>query len=480
MEVKNSNKYFVSGRGYGICKSCLEKEEEDEIRRELTVKPNTFGYSDSSNDEFNVYLESSKKIYVPKWWGIKRFGIPDMIKVQEGDSISCEFTGKLRTIQEKPVSKFLESCKNASKQGFGGGILQLPPGWGKTVMALYIVSTLKKKTLVIVHKDFLLKQWKDRIEQYVKDAKIGIIRGKELDIDDKDIVIGSLQSISMKNYSEEVFKSFGLVVIDECHHLGASVFSQALRKVNFIYSLGLSATVNRKDGLTKVFKWYIGDILYKAKNENKGEVEVHVIDYNEEDKEYNEECTLYNNKPNVSRMLNNICDYRPRTYVIVEEIIKLYNTSEREMIILSDRRNHLIEISNMLKENSVIDFGFYVGGMKDDELRRSESKRIILGTYNMVSEGFDLPKLNTLILASPKSDIEQSIGRIQRQLVCDRKYIPLVLDIVDNFSVFTNQYKKRLKFYNKFGYKIVKDGEIFNDVKNKCEKDIYENGECLL
>ena len=182
MEVKNSNKYFVSGRGYGICKSYLEKDEEAEIRRELTVKPNTFGYSDSSNDEFNVYLESSKKIYVPKWWGIKRFGIPDMIKVQEGDSISCEFTGKLRTIQEKPVSKFLESCKNASKQGFGGGILQLPPGWGKTVMALYIVSMLKKKTLVIVHKDFLLKQWKDRIEQYIKDANIGIIRGKELDI----------------------------------------------------------------------------------------------------------------------------------------------------------------------------------------------------------------------------------------------------------------------------------------------------------
>ena len=98
------------------------------------------------------------------------------------------------------------------------------------------------------------------------------------------------------------------------------------------------------------------------------------------------------------------------------------------------------------------------------DLKESEKQNILLGTYNMVSEGFDLPKLNTLVLASPKSDVEQSVGRIQRQLKEDRKYTPLIIDIVDQFSLFNNQGIKRKTFYKKKGYNIDEIDKLENKV----------------
>ena len=129
-------------------------------------------------------------------------------------------------------------------------------------MALNILTIIKKKTIIIVHKSFLLNQWIERIQQYLPSARIGIIQQNKVDIDDKEIVIGMLQSISMKNYDLSIFEDFGLTIIDEVHHLGAQVFSKLFKKVNTFYMLGLSATPYREDKLEKVINWHIGDILY--------------------------------------------------------------------------------------------------------------------------------------------------------------------------------------------------------------------------
>merc|ERR1712127_178315 len=131
------------------------------------------------------------------------------------------------------------------------------------ICALNIISRLKTKTLIIVHKEFLLRQWIERIEQFLPDAKVGKIQAKVIDIDDKDIVICMLQSLSMKDYPKDMFRSFGFTICDECHHIGAEVFSRSLLKVVTKYMLGLSATMKRKDGLTKVIKWFLGDIVCK-------------------------------------------------------------------------------------------------------------------------------------------------------------------------------------------------------------------------
>ena len=147
----------------------------------------------------------------------------------------------------------------------GGGLLEIDTGLGKTVIALNILTKLNVKTLIIVHKEFLMNQWIERIEEFIPTAKVGKIQGSKKDIEGKEIVIGMLQSLSMKDYDYELFNSFGLTIIDEVHHMGAEVFSQALYKVVTKYMLGLSATMDRKDGLTSVFKMFIGDIIHKEK-----------------------------------------------------------------------------------------------------------------------------------------------------------------------------------------------------------------------
>jgi superfamily II DNA or RNA helicase len=353
-----------------------------------------------------------------------------------------------------------------------------------TVMALNIISKLQKKTLVVVHKDFLLKQWRERIEQFLPTASVGLIKAKVIDIEDKDIVVGSLQSLSMKDYDKGTFDEFGCVIYDEIHHLSAEVFSRSLFKTNFKYSLGLSATMTRKDGLTKVFKWHIGDIVYKNKKKNIDNVDVICYKYYNDNQIYSKEETLYNNKPNMARMINNICEFEPRIIFIIN-IIKMIKKKEnnRNILVLSDRRNHLKEIKKGIEKLGIGNSGYYVGGMKNDELKNSEDNcDILLGTFSMASEGMDIPKLDTVILASPKSDIQQSVGRILRKKPEDRTYIPLIIDIQDMFSMFINQGKKRIKYYDKCKYNI-KYIELNNKRDTKKEDELNEllsKGICLI
>ena len=276
-----------------------------------------------------------------------------------------------------------------------------------------------------------------------------------------------VQSLSMKEYPEDTFKSFGLVIFDECHHLGAEVFSKCMAKVQSKYMLGLSATPNRKDGLRKVFEWYIGDIAYMTKETRDDDAIVNIIKYYSEDQKYSKVETTFQGKPCVPRMINNICNYVERTDLIIKQLLPLYKEG-RCILILSDRRNHLSDIEKILMKHD-IECGHYVGGMKPQALRDAQEKNVILGTFSMASEGMDIPKLNTMILASPKSDIVQSVGRILRQKKETRKFIPLIIDIDDDFSTFKNQSKKRLAYYNKCKYDITiydLDGTNYKYTKN--------------
>lgn len=324
-----------------------------------------------------------------------------------------------------------------------------------TVCALYIIAELKKKALIVVHKDFLLNQWKERIEQFLPTARVGLIKAKTCDISGQDIVIGSLQSLSMKSYSPELFESFGLICVDECHRTGAEVFSRVYKRINVRYSLGLSATVNRKDGLTKVFKWHIGEIVFKG-DKRKDVVRVDVKEYAHTSIEYCQNVLMFNGKVNMSRMINNICDFQPRVQFLVQCILEVLQAEpERKVLVLSDRRKHLDSIRVLLEENAVSN-GFYYGGMKQEALKESETRQVLLATYAFCAEGLDVAKLDTLVLASPKSDIVQSLGRILREKETNRLHVPLVIDIVDTFSLFPSQAAKRLKYYKSQKYNVVR------------------------
>ena len=458
--------------GYTIVKSEYTTKRIKEIKDELFVKPYTFNKNANKEVGFQVYMESPKKLYLPRFYGLKNFGTPDVDKIVDGDDVeNLNFNGDLRS-EQKPIEEIY--LKNAYERG--GGIISIRCGGGKTVLALHISSVLKKKTIVVVHKDFLMTQWRDRILEFLPQAKIGKIQQDTVDIEGKDIVLAMVQSLSMKEYEEGTFDSFGLAIFDECHHLGAETFSKCMAKVASTYMLGLSATPKRKDGLSKVFEWFIGDIVYLQEKKNEDYAEVQLIDCDFQDEKYNKEEVNFRKEPCMPKMVNNICEYLPRTELMIDLILK-YRKEGRNVLILTDRRGHLELIYKMLEGQSR---GFYVGGMKPDQLRESQEKDIILATFSMAAEGMDIPKLDTVILGSPKSDVEQSVGRVFRKKACDREFHPLIIDLQDNFSMFQKQCAKRLALYKKMNFTIFHNGEEIKKRKPRKEKATIQEFFCLM
>ena len=278
-----------------------------------------------------------------------------------------------------------------------------------------------------------------------------------------------LQSISMKEYPKDQFDSFGFTIVDECHHISSEVFSRALPKITSRYTLGLSATPKRQDGMTKVFLWFLGPMLFKGEADTKKCIDMRVIQYKSFDTVYCKEEITAGGQLCYPRMINNITNYERRTLLIIELIRRLIRQGKK-ILILSDRRKHLARIFELITQYTIASVGYYVGGMKQKDLDISETKQILLGTYAMSSEGMDIPDLDALILASPKSNIIQSVGRILRK---EHEHNPIVYDIVDEFSKFPNQYVKRRAYYRKMKYPI----QIYNvhDSPNRSILEIYSD-----
>tara|TARA_B100000925_G_scaffold290232_1_gene274982 strand:+ start:10909 stop:12450 length:1542 start_codon:yes stop_codon:yes gene_type:complete len=449
LKKKEVSKILVK-RGYSIIKEFFTNEQLENIKNSLTVKPFVNEDFGPGAQPYPIYLESTKKLYLPKHYAFKELGEPDKNKLSNGFDIDVEFKGSLRDNQKPVIEKFLDTCKDGPfSENSRGGIISVGCGFGKTIMALYLLSKISKKTIVIVHKEFLLNQWKKRIEEYLPDARVGIIQANKIDIKNKDIVIAMLQSISMKEYDiDETFGNFGFTIVDECHHISAEVFCRSLPKINSMYSLGLSATPKRADGLSHVFESFLGPMVYKSENKDNKIVRVNTIFYNDTNKDYCKEELSFNGKVCIPRMINNIVENSQRNEMIKYIMIKLVNEG-KQVLVLSDRRDHLSKLFSIASTFTTV--GYYIGGMKQKELEKSESKKIILGTYAMSSEGLDIPTLDAVIFTTPKSSIEQSIGRITRK---KHESMPIAYDIVDNIHLFPRQYAKRETVYKRLKYEV--------------------------
>lgn len=497
----------LTKQGYIINKKYITKEQLQNIENDLTIEPeidNRFKIF-SKDDSFNIYQETkNKEIYVvPRYYGIMNFGMPNdnniKFEINDIDKINIKFIGNLRDYQIDVMNIILNEYSydikkpNNTLKKFGGSIISIPPGKGKTVLAINLITELKLKTLVIVHKTFLVNQWKERILQYT-DANVGFIQQDTIDINGKQIVIAMLQSIVLRNYDKELFQAFPLIIFDECHHLGAKMFSKSLIKLQAPYYLGLSATPERKDKLDKVFKYFIGDIKYRGTFQPNNEVIVKMYLFDIINNNFKSIKNNFTKSFMIPKMITNLCKIEERNNLIIN-LLKdiLYIDCNRRILILTGRCNdtsinHIKLLAD--KINSIEDFqdswGYYKGGMKKIQLEISSEKQIILGTYEMAQEGLDIPELNTLILASPlKGDITQTVGRILRGV---NQYHPLIIDIMDNLIPFSSQAKKRYNYYNDNKYKcefynindgvnIIKTDSFFPKTLKKNIKDILVDDE---
>ena len=450
---------YLGQKGLTIPKNILTDIQQKQIKKELTITPKNLY---QPLPPFYIYRESPNKLYVP------RFYKSDTVTSQlsEGATIQLPFTGEIREMQQPAIDAFMKTkC----------GLLQLPCGFGKTIVALYLISKLSKKTLVIVHKEFLMDQWIERIQQFLPTARIGKIQGSVIDVHNKDIVLGMLQSLSTKTYPREVLHDFGFTIIDETHHMGAEVFSNALFQIVTPCMLGLSATMERKDGMTKIFKMFLGEVVYSAQREKVDNILVQMIKYKTNDAEFNETILNFKGQANYSSMIKKICEYNGRTEFILTVLIHLLASTDikRQIMILAHNKSVLTYLYDAIQHRNIASVGYYIGGMSATDLKETESKQVVIATYAMAEQALDIKSLNTLIMATPKTDVTQAVGRILRE----KHGQPIIVDIVDSHDTFMRQWSKRKKYYTSQNFSIVQSSNTTYPIVEPLKGRTYK---CLI
>ncbi len=335
-----------------------------------------------------------------------------------------------------------------------------------TVMALNIVAQIQKKTLILVHKEFLMNQWMERIAEFLPGARVGKIQANVCDTANKDIVIGMIQTMYNKTFPQEVYSQFGMTIIDEVHRIGSEEFSKTLLKTITPYMLGISATVERKDGLTKLLHMFIGPTIYSLKRKQDDVVCVRGIEYTTRDADFNEVEYDFRGYPKYSTMISKLCAYCPRSDFIIRVIFDLISENpDSQIMVLAHNRSLLTYLHDTISGTTADvkpTIGYYVGGMKQKNLQDTETKQIVLATYAMAAEALDIKTLSTLVMITPKTDITQSVGRILRM----KHDNPIIVDIIDTHELFQNQWTQRKRWYKKSNYKISTTNSLkYSDMK---------------
>jgi len=451
-----------------ICRNgyLISAENSDQVKKELTVRPvlNAVGIPAPSFKVWRKVSGSGNSILVPRYYGGDKWG--PAAHDSRGACASADgivFTGHLReeTRQNESLAAGVAAFRNT-----GGGVLSLPCGFGKTTVALALSAQLKVRTMIVVHKEFLADQWAERIREFCPGATIGRVQGPVFDLDGKDFVIALIQTMSMREFPKDAFDSIGLLVVDEAHHIGAPAFSQFMFKICPKYTLGLTATPERKDGLTRLLYWFLGPEFFRIERTDQRTTKVVTIDYTDEAFQEAPPVSRFG-KINMAGMINILTELEPRNAVIMKTITEALDMNRR-VLVLTDRREHCFELHRRLGSKA----GLYIGGMKREDLEESAQKPVVVATFHLANEGLDIPALDTVILATPKSDIVQSIGRIMRETK-GKINDPLIFDIADHWSVFFAMYRKRCAVYRRGGFEMASPPP-----EEKVE--VFGKGRCLF
>ncbi len=423
------------------------------IRTELRFRPDVKVEFGPPPKAFNCYeLLPDGLAVVPRAWGIKTIGaprddLPDGDDLPDHVQLDSGFRLDSTRSQDVAANAVLSNLQLRTERGGGTGLISLPCGGGKTILFIYIlVRLVRKKTAIVVHTNQLADQWEERLRAFCPSIRIGRIQAQVANTD-ADVIICMLQTLTMKELPPSLLDGVGLMGIDECHLVSTETFSKVLTRWNVKRIFGLSATPNRKDHLENVLYAHIGGIVYSGTREH---VPVRVILKLPDVAEKTEIMNVKTQKVDQVAMITALVNDDARTALIAATAIE-YKTSK--VLVLSERRKHLEDIKLHIERlDPTATVGLYRGQMKPTELKESELCDVILGTYSIASVGLDIRGLNTLILATPRSDVVQASGRIQRDL--SPLFGKTLIDVYDKFSVFQGQYAKRASFYKRSGFDI--------------------------
>jgi superfamily II DNA or RNA helicase/predicted RecA/RadA family phage recombinase len=454
-------------RGYVVKKENLTEQDIKKIERDLTFQPiiNQAFRDLTKPKKFCTYLESKLRYYLPRYYGLSNFGPPVENKlVTSGQDVDFEVFWGLKDYQLNAWKKLEEVFIDKK----AGGVLSLPCGLGKTFLSIRLGGVLKKKMLVLVNKEVLLRQWREAIEK-CSNASVGIIQRDKIDVKDRDIVIAMLHSVSMKDYPDNLFDDFGYCVIDECHHISSETFSKALPKIACQYMLGLSATPIRKDGLTDVFLNYLGPIIHKERRTNNNQVWIKYLEIDSTSEAFDTEIMQWTGTKDTGKMTTNIAGFESVNRLVIEicRIMVQCPNFNRKILVLGSRREQLEWLNATWKSEAYDNYdgriatgGLYYGNIRMNKkeywnmLEESAKCDVIWGTSEIAKEGLDIPDLNTLIMLNGGSDVEQAVGRILRKY--HETTPPTVIDMVYKCGNFQRHANVRRDYYESEEYTLQK------------------------
>ncbi len=358
--------------------------------------------------------------------------------------VNFTFAGQLKPFQEKAVEDML-------LKDFG--TLAAPAGSGKTVMACYMIAARRQPALVVVHTKELLEQWVERIGQFldIPRDEIGIIGDGKNRLDDR-ITVGIINSIYP--IAEEIREHVGHLVVDECHRTPSRTFTEAVTAFDCKYMLGLSATPYRRDGLSRLIFWSIGDVHHdvdkEALVENGYILRADVITRETNFTPYADPQEEY------SRMLSELTEDGDRNRLIIGDIIKEASNGGGVCLVLSDRKEHCRTLHDMLSKqgmNADVLTGSVCNGERKAIVERLNAGtiRVLIATGQLIGEGFDAKSLQTLFLTTPiKFDgrLTQYLGRVLRP--APGKNTATVYDYLDKrVPVLAASHRARQRVYTR-------------------------------
>jgi superfamily II DNA or RNA helicase len=375
----------------------------------------------------------------------------------DGVELQVRFTGELSDAQEQAVGEMLTHET---------GVLCAPSGIGKTVMATKMIADRGRSALILVHSKPLLEQWVERLTEFLdlKIADVGTIGAGKSKVTGR-LDVATVQSLARRGDLQELLARYGHIVIDECHHVPAVTTERLLRAAPARWVAGLTATPHRRDGHHPIISMQCGPIRH--------EIHGQAARVGVELRRWIVRCetpfdpAVLPTDAGIQEIYGALSTDEERTEQIAADTLRLA-AGGRSPIVLTERRQHLRRLADRLRDRVPALVELH-GDMRPRERRAAmeqltsignDTARVVLATGRYIGEGFDDPRLDTLMLAMPvawKGTVAQYVGRLHRSHPGKRD--ALVYDYVDaELPVLRRMFAKRLKTYEALGYTLATSG----------------------
>ncbi|MCL1950791.1 MAG: DEAD/DEAH box helicase family protein [Turicibacter sp.] len=385
-------------------------------------------------------------------------------KTYAGKPLPVAFNGHLQDGQRKAANEMLRHTT---------GVLSAATGFGKTVLATYLISKIQMNTLILVHTTALLGQWQAAVSKFLVSqhgSEKGFLgqlgAGKKALSGQIDVAI--FNSVGKSEDLKTLMRGYGMVIVDECHHVAASTFEAVIREATAKYVYGLSATPKRQDGMSPIIFMQLGPIRYQtdAKKHlmSRGFGHFMIPKFTS----FKMPAYLEGEEPRIQDIYGALVENEARNRRIVEDV-KAAIEKGRNPIVLTQRKEHVKILAEAL--GKLADVVIELTGDKTPKQKQGQMDRlygigekeslVVVATGQYIGEGFDYPRLDTMFLAMPFSwegTLSQYTGRLHREY--QGKEFVQVFDYVDvNVAMLDKMYRKRAKAYLELGYIVQNDGQ---------------------